>query len=119
MGALSVDELKELRTEIVGIIADNPEAIATDPSFDYSAILEIVRTTGRTDLLKIALEKVRQIEDTSLQATAWIEVLDAVENEISLVSLAQEEQTQDNDDKVNQEHSHQEESSEEHYEGNQ
>lgn len=94
MGALSIDELKELRGEVVGAIADNPDLIAADPSLDYSVVLELVRTTGRTDLFKVALEKVRQIEDKSLQTSAWVEVLDAIEVEISLGTAVEEEQAQ-------------------------
>lgn len=94
MGVLSIEELKELRGEIVTTIANNPDAIVADSSLDYASILELIRTTGRTDLFRIALDKVNQIEDKSVQASAWVEVLDAIETEISLETAVEEDQTE-------------------------
>lgn len=90
VATLSVDELQELRNELVSVIADKPEALILDDTVDYSTVLELVRTSGRTNLLRVAFEKAKKLDEVE-QTTAWIEILNAVETEISIANTPSED----------------------------
>ena len=97
---MRIEELHTLRDQIIKAIADNPEALVLSDTTDYATVLELARITGRTDLLKVAFDKANQLTDSE-QSQAWIEVLNAVETEISLASdddTTENDTAQDNND---------------------
>jgi hypothetical protein len=93
VAALTIDELQKLRDDLVGAIAEHPEALLSDEAVDYASILEFVRVSGRTELFKVAFDKANQLEGAE-RSRAWIDILSAVETEISLASNDSVEETE-------------------------
>lgn len=91
MAVLNIEELRALREQIVKVIADNPEALISDDTVDYATILELARVTGKTDLLKLAFDKVSHLSGNE-QSRALIALLDATEMEISLAEASSTEE---------------------------
>lgn len=85
------NELEQLRVQVLQTIGSMTDILAEDENIDYSTLLTLARTSGKAALLSTAYQKILKIEDAHDKSEALMELLDAVETELS---FGQEPQAQ-------------------------
>lgn len=83
MDSESKKTLEDLREQIIDSLGSLTDVIVNDDSMDYSSLLAIARTSGRTNLLPVAYQKILKIEDPKEKSAALVELLDSVDMELN------------------------------------
>ena len=76
-------QLEEYRAQALEQLVSMSDYLVANEDADYATIIALARSTGNTQLLGKALEKIQAIEDQQERSEALLSFLDEVEYEIA------------------------------------